>query len=245
MRNIGIVGDGPTDLDIFSKFIQCILFNVTLSDRSFNIYKLKRQKLRDYVDIYWKSANKIGNYYLPSAPAVDLQNNITNTLVAVFSDFESEVGIGELSNRDILLITTDAEKSLSSAEAYFQDWSFSISKIFIGAIDKFYALKSKEGYLCEYLPVIVSLVCFPSSEVFVAAAKEPFIPYYGKKPADMKQLLYGTTNLQEIRFEEFEEKALNYITPESVGRIFSYVPESRLLIQMLSLGKLWVDISIE
>ncbi|NJM59313.1 MAG: hypothetical protein HC849_02475 [Oscillatoriales cyanobacterium RU_3_3] len=230
MRNIGIVGDGPTDLDIFSKFIQSVLMNGTSNEESFNICKLRRQKLRDYIDIYWRAATKIGNYYLPSAPAAELQNNITATLTAAFADFESEVGIGELSNRDILLITTDAEKSLSSAEAYFQDWSFSISKILLAAIDKFYALKSKEGYLCEYLPVIVSLVCFPFSEVLVAAAKEPFIPYYGKKPADLKQLLYGTTNLQELRFEDFEAKALNYITPESISRIFSYVPESRILI---------------
>ncbi|OCR01783.1 hypothetical protein BCD67_13745 [Oscillatoriales cyanobacterium USR001] len=238
MRNIGIVSDGATDYQIFSKFIKCLLLNGGLSGTGFNTYELRRQTLRDYVDRYWNSANKKSNYYLPGEPAVELQKNITNILVAAFSDFETEVGFGELSNRDILLITTDAEKSLSSAEAYFQeDWSFSISKIFIGAIENFYDLKSRDGYSYQYLPVIIPLVCFPSSEVFVAAAKEPAIPYYGKKPKELKQLLYGTDNLGQLRDEDFEKKALNYITPKSVERIFSSVPESRLFIQMLSLGK--------
>lgn len=238
MRNIGIVGDGETDREIFSKLIQCILLNSGLSGTSLNIYKLNRQTLRDYVDRYWDSATRKGNYYLPNQPAIELQNNITNTLVAAFSDFETEVGIGELSHRDILLITTDAEKSLSSAEAYFQDWSFSISKISMGAIEKFYALKSRAGYSYQYLPVILSIICFPSSEVFVAAAKEPPMQYYGKKPKELKQLLYGTDDLRMLRDQDFEEKALNYITRESIDRIFSYVPESRLLIQMLSLANL-------
>ncbi len=241
MRNIGIVGDGETDRAIFEKFIQCVLLNGTFNTTSFNICKLSRQTVRDYVDRYWKSATRSQNYYLPSEPASELQNNITNTLVAAFSDFETEVGIGELYNRDILLITTDAEKSLSSPEDYFKDWSFSISKIFMGAIDKFYALKSRQGYPCQYLPVLLSLVCFPSSEVFVAAAKQPPIQYYGKKPKELKQLLYGTDDLRRLRDQDFEEKALNYITPDSVDRIFSYVPESRLFIQMLSLGKHGVD----
>lgn len=58
MRNIGIVADGATDYQIFSRFIQCLLLNGGLSGTRFNVYKLRRQTLRDYVDRYWTSANK-------------------------------------------------------------------------------------------------------------------------------------------------------------------------------------------
>ncbi|MFM6911868.1 MAG: hypothetical protein ACKPKW_22455, partial [Dolichospermum sp.] len=50
---------------------------------------------------------------------------------------------------------------------------------------------------------------------------------YGKKPRELKQLLYGTTELQTISDEDFKKKALDFINSESIGRIFQNIPESR------------------
>jgi hypothetical protein len=53
----------------------------------------------------------------------------------------------------------------------------------------------------------------------------------------LKQLIYGTTELQTISDEDFKKKALDFINSESIGRIFQNVPESRNFMQTLSLGK--------
>jgi hypothetical protein len=53
----------------------------------------------------------------------------------------------------------------------------------------------------------------------------------------LKQLIYGTTELQTISDEDFKKKALDFINSESIGRIFRNVPESRNFMQTLSLGK--------
>lgn len=135
-----------------------------------------------------------------------------------------------------MLVTTDAEIALSRANDYFQDWAFSISKIFMGAIEQFYNIRTIRGYSAEYLPLIIPIVTFPSTEIIVAAAKNILNPY-GKKPSELKKLLYGTDDLATLSQEELQEKALDFITPESIQRIFSCVPESRIFIQMLSFGK--------
>lgn len=108
-RNIGIVGDGSTDRAIFQKIIQVMLGNSSTPEQ-LNFVELKRPNLRDFVDNYWKDANKQNQYYLPSPPAVKLQNEVTNTILGAFRDFESEIGIGEVRDSDILVITTDSEK---------------------------------------------------------------------------------------------------------------------------------------
>jgi hypothetical protein len=43
------------------------------------------------------------------------------------------------------------------------------------------------------------------------------------------------TNLYHLDENELKEKALDFITPDSIDNIFQSIPESRLLIQTLSL----------
>jgi hypothetical protein len=94
-------------------------------------------------------------------------------------------------------------------------------------------LRTKQGYKRQDLPVIVSMVTFPSTEIIVAAARgEKSI--HGKKAKELKQLLYGKTDLRKLGENEFQEQALDFITPESINDIFKAVPESRLFIQTLS-----------
>ena len=238
-RNIAVVGDGATDRAIFLKIAEVIL-----SPDSVTLVELIRQNnLHNCVERYWTAAKKKKEYYLPSEHAMQLQNDVTNTLMGAFSDFEAQV-TNILSNQDILLVTTDAELSLSRPNDYFQEWAFSISKIFMGAIDKFYNIKTIEGYYGEYLPLIIPIVTFPSNEIIVAAAKN-ISNTYGKKPSELKNLLYGTDALATLSAEELQEKALDFITPESIQRIFSCVPESRIFIQMLSFGKVPLEQNYE
>lgn len=38
-------------------------------------------------------------------------------------------------------------------------------------LKKFYRAKARDGYTHEYLPVVIPVVTFPSTEIFIAAAK--------------------------------------------------------------------------
>ncbi|GET35431.1 hypothetical protein [Microseira wollei] len=241
-RNIAVIGDGATDIAIFLK----IIAEVILSSDSLTTVELNRQSnLHDCVERYWTvvKKKKEKEYYLPSEHATQLQKDVTNILMGAFDDFENR-GTSIISNQDILLVTTDAEIVLSKPNDYFQEWAFSISKIFMGAIDKFYNIKTIEGYYGEYLPLIIPIVTFPCNEIFVAAAKNISNPY-GKKPSELKILLYGTDDLATLREEELQEKALDFITPDSIQRIFSCLPESRIFIQMLSFGKVTLEQNYE
>jgi hypothetical protein len=51
-------------------------------------------------------------------------------------------------------------------------------------------------------------------------------------------LLYGTDNLGTLGEEELNEYALNFMTSEGLDLIFRHVPESRLFIQTLALGRI-------
>ncbi len=240
-RNIGVIGDGATDRAIFLKIAEVILSSDSLTTVELN----RQNNLHDCVERYWNAAKKKKEkeYYLPSQHATQLQNDVTNILRGAFADFENRV-TSIISNQDILLVTTDAEILLSKPEDYFQEWAFSIGKIFMGAIDKFYNIKTIEGYRCEYLPLVIPIVTFPSTEILIAAAKN-ISNSYGKKPSELKILLYGTDDLATLSEEELKEKALDFITPDSIQRIFSCVPESRIFIQMLSFGKVPLEQNYE
>jgi hypothetical protein len=237
-RNIGIIGDGPTDLQIFGEITKCVLEDAAQHGNSFtNIIELKRNSIRDSLDRYWNEASKENTYYLPGKPAVVFQGQVTNVLYGAFRDFESELGIGNLSNQDILLVTTDAERSLSSSDAYFEPWAFSLSKLIFGAIEPFYRAKAREGYSYSYLPLVLPLVTFPSTEIFIAIAKGLIHEHCGKKARELKLLIYGTDNLNTLHSGALEEKALHVITRETLELIFKRLPESRIFLQTLSLSR--------
>jgi len=237
-RNIAIVGDGGTDRAIFRKIVEVILGGDNQNNINF-VELIRQHSLRESVDIYWKAASKTNNYYLPNEHALKLLNEVANTLIGAFSDFESQVGIGEVSHQDILILTTDAERSFNQPDDYFQDRGCSISMLLMGGVEKFYSIKAIQGYSCEFLPIVIPIVTFPSTEILVAAAKSLVnAKNYNKKPSELKNLLYGTTNLATLNNEDLKEKALDFINPESINRIFQCVPESRLFIQNLSLGKI-------
>lgn len=235
-RNIGVIGDGSTDRLIFIEIVKAIMVGESLENH-LNFVELERQSLRVYVDKYWREANRRDEYYLPGEPAKKLQRMVANELTGAFRDFEDRVGFGELSNRDILLVTTDAEKSLNNPELYFEIWAFGLSKILTGAIEEFYRIKITQGYSCEYLPTVITLASFPSTEIFVIAAKDMAQRHYGKKAKDLKRILYGTDNLRTLEDGDLQEKALKFINRESINLVFRHIPEARLFIQTLSFSR--------
>ena len=139
--------------------------------------------------------------------------------------------------QDMLLFSTDSEKSLTQLEHYFDDWAWILSKILLGAVEKFYHFKLRKVFYPEYLPMIFPLVLFPSTEIIVKAARTASgVEFNGrnKKARQLKMEIYGTDDLRSLPDGKFEKEALDYITPEGIRLIYQYVPESRLFLQMLS-----------
>jgi hypothetical protein len=126
-RNIGIIGDGATDLEIFSKTVECILLNNTSRLLDFKCTKLTQRSLHNSVEHYLRHTTRENEYSLVSRYAQELQKDVADLLLGALTDFEKILGIG-LCNHDILLLTTDAERSFSKPEDYFQNWRLSLSK---------------------------------------------------------------------------------------------------------------------
>lgn len=230
--NIGIIGDGLTDYRVFGKIAESILLEEMSQNIDVNIIPLVRHKINDHVQKYkQKSAKNNQEYYLPSKTAEQLRDQVCGTIINAFRSFENE--IGGTSYNDLLLITTDTEHTLKDKNMYFSTWAVALSHILREAIEKFYEYQVNRGYSRKYLPIIMSLATFPSTEVLVAAARGLLDKNYGKKPKEWKLLLYTTEHPQD---EEIEKYALNYITPDNIDIIFKDLPESRVFIQTLSLG---------
>lgn len=228
--NVAIVGDGATDHKIFGKIIECILLEENPENISCEVIPLVRHKICDHVQKYKRECKKDSDYYLPSQAAVTLRDGVLGTINNAFKEFENTV---EISYRDILLITTDTEHTLGNKNQYFESWPINLSHILMESIDKFYNLQSLNGYDRQYLPIVMSLATFPSTEVIVAAARGLLNKHYGKKPQEWKDELYGT---RTPRDEDIQNKALDFITPSSINNIFKNLPESRVFIKTLSLG---------
>lgn len=231
-RNIGIIGDGATDRKIFIKLIESILSN---NSTPVNYIELSRKQIRDSIDRYWREASRNNTYYLPAPHAVQLQNEVINVIKNAFNDFENELGLGQqVSHHDMILLTTDSERHLGSSQDYFQERNFSLAKLITGAIEKFYHTQIQQGYQRQYLPVIISLVTFPSTDILVAVAKGKR-DVYNQKAQKLKQLVYNTDDLRTLSTEDLDNKALKFITPTCIDALFEKVPESRPFIQILSL----------
>lgn len=239
VRYIGIVGDGSTDREILWKIVQSVLEESDTNSLSLEPVMLPEQSIRDYVDDFWKEVAQNGGCGFPGDPARNLTNNVIDTLRGAFEDLQAAAE-RPLTVYDMLLFSTDSEKSLTQSERYFDDWAWILSKILFGAVERFYHLKLRDGFYPEYLPMIFPLVLFPSTEIIVAAARTPpGVKFNGrdKSARQLKREIYGTDVLYSLTDGKFEREALDYITPEGIRLIYQYVPESRLFLQMLSWAK--------
>lgn len=225
-RNIGIIGDGPTDRRIFGKIVECILTEDTSKEFiDCNIIELGRKNIHDYVEKYLNSQNTKS----PQDPQV-LAKSVTGVLYSGLGEFFSEAE--EISNCDLLILTTDSEQVLARPEDYF-NYGIELFKILSAATSMFYEGALKQGYAQDNIPFVLPVATFPSTEILIAAAKGLKIgDCYDKKPDDLKRKIYNkTTNLTP---SELEEKALKFITFAGINNIFNNIPESRHFIKALS-----------
>lgn len=225
-RNIGIIGDGSTDRIIFGKIVECILTEDTSKDFiDCNIIELKRQNIHDYVEKYLSSQNTKS----PQAPQV-LAKSVTGVLYSGLGEFFSEAE--EISNCDLLILTTDSEKVLARPEDYFS-YGLDLFNILSETVIRFYGKVLGQGYPQDNIPLVLPIATFPSTEILIAAAKG-LNNYYGKKPLELKQSIYGVSNLSTLENGGLEEKALKFITVTGIDNIFNNIPESRHFIKTLS-----------
>lgn len=223
MRHVGIIGDGETDYRVFRKIVETLLVNEV------KIVELRRQTLHDAIEKYWKNTRKNDSI---------LQKAVTGILNAALLDFESEIG-ESLTCKDILLLTTDAEKrfaSLNNEQIYWDsgDHYFGILHCLMNAIRDFYSTQYKQGHPPENLPMMIPIVTFPSIEPFLLIAKgEKTSNINGKTPTDLKICLYKTDNPCGKAIEQ----AIKEISEDKVYEILKIIPESRFFIQTLLMLK--------
>ncbi|OQW93237.1 MAG: hypothetical protein BWK79_12225 [Beggiatoa sp. IS2] len=217
MRRIGIISDGETDYRVFKKIVETLLSNEV------KVIELRKQTLHDAVDKYWKDKSQS-----------ILQNAVKGILNAAFSAFQSEIE-ENLTCKDILLLTTDAEKRfafLNNEHIYWDsnDDYFGILHCLMNAIRDFYSIQYKQGLSPGYLPMVIPIVTFPSIEPFLLIAKgKKTSNINGKTPTDLKTFLYKTNN----PCGEAIEQAIKEINEDKVYEILKIIPESRFFIQTL------------
>jgi len=225
MRRVGIVGDGETDHQVFKKIVE------TLLSGQVEVVELRRQTLHDAVDKYWNCL-KNNN---PEKCCGDLRKIVKGILqTVVYSDFASAIR-ENLTCKDIILLTTDAERRLACLNNEQNYWDiggdyFGILHCLMNAIRDFYIIQYQQNSLPEYLPMIIPVVTFPSIEPFLLIAKGELIHNIsGKKPNDLKNILYKTDNPSGKQIED----AIDKIQSDRVYEILKMIPESRFFIQTL------------
>jgi hypothetical protein len=223
--NIGIIGDGVTDRLILLKIVKSIVpWNV-------NEVPIQRQSFRVAIDKYWQNSNE-NDFWFPHNSANEPKKKVSEILYAAFNDFQ--YNSGNVTDNDILIASTDTERHLNNPDFFFEWWAFSLTKIFISGIESFYHyMIHHQSRGKENLPLIIPILPFPSTDILVAAARN-MSGYYGRKPNELKRMLYDTDNLRTIPPEDFEDLALKHITPDSINLIFKHIPESRPFINFLS-----------
>ncbi len=118
-------------------------------------------------------------------------------------------------------------------DAYFEDYAFHLAKILMAAIEKLYHQMVQWGFERRFIPTIVPLPLFPSTEIIVAAARNSGLSFHGRTPGELKRMLYNVHDMDLLSPEELDKHALAHITTDSLDRIFSFVPEVRYLIHIM------------
>jgi hypothetical protein len=233
-RKIGIVRDGGSDYPIFQKIVKVILEANQGCPTDLEIFELSRMSLRDPIDAYWQGTKKSGQYSLPNNFAKILRDKITGLLLTgIYPEFEAEAG--QICNADIILLTSDSERQVNDAKDYLDaEYVFALLNIIDSAIGKFYNTQLDRGLSYYYLPLIIPVITFPSTEVVIAAARDLHPQCWGKDPTDLKRLLYGKTEIPEISEDEWEKNAYQYLTEEGIDKIYKILPDCRPMIHLLS-----------
>jgi len=228
-RYVGIIGDGGTDREVLGKVTSLLL------EDTCSIQWLKRQSIRDCIDKFWKQAAESKGCGFPGDPSMRLSQAVTGILYGAFGDFRQQIP-RDARESDVIVLSSDAEKHLEHNDRYFDNWAWILGKIIQRGAERFYAEMTKQGCRLQDLPSVVSFVPFPSTDVMIAAfRKERHIR--ARSATELKQQLYGTTNLRELPPGDFQRCALAHITPGGLPEVYRRIPEARSLLRFLALAR--------
>ncbi|MCH8289684.1 hypothetical protein IH992_01085 [Candidatus Poribacteria bacterium] len=238
MKQVAIIRDGYSDYCVIKQFITAIFKHHHLVDLTDdNFFELGGLKISDAMAKYVDNADKHSDYTLHSEHANELRKRITIVLQTTFKKLDRDYGI-YLSNQDILVVNTDAEKILGKKHNYFNEWAYTLSGVLWLAIEEFYSMRVDGGFNYESLPLILPLILFPSSEILVAACMYDFskenLRVLKAKPA-LKQKVYETDSIPKaIQSGKLHEVLSEFVVPDSLKKIYKEIPEARKFIQILS-----------
>ncbi len=236
-RFIGVLGDGTTDREIISHLITVLLEGTNNSTNKVETVLLNRQNMRDNIDKFWIEYQKesTGKSGLLNDSCKRLENAVVNVLYGAVEDFKNTIG-RDLNRKDMIILSSDAEKYLINKDAYFDEWAWMLEKIVHRGIEKYYHVLSGWGYAVDNLPLIIPIIPFPSTEIIIASARAASgetIIIRGKQARELKKTLYRTYNLNSLEKGQLRKFALSYLTNDCIKDIYKDVPEIRTLFQTL------------
>jgi hypothetical protein len=224
---------GLADRDILAEMVRCALAAEHRCPKT--LVHLRRQTIRDFLDKYWRNVCRDGCRF-PDGAAERLANGVLNTLQGGFQELAAQIG-RPLTDEDLIIVSSDAERCLASAETFFSDWAWIVDKIVWRGIERFYDVMCQQGFGKQQLPSVVPFVPFPSTDIVVAAARGNIgTALRGLKATQLKRLVYGTEDLYALSELKFRECALQAFDAVGLRRIFQLVPEARVLLQYLTFG---------
>jgi hypothetical protein len=168
MRNVAILRDGYSDFLVVRKFIKCILNShkgEILDDKSF--IDLEQLNITNPLVKYIDKVSRSKDYSYHSEEATVLIKELIAIYFACYSRFQREFDV--ITNKEVIVINADSEKLLIERGNYFSIWAYNIKGLLLFSIEKFYEEMIKQGYTFEYLPFIVPLILYPSSEILIAS----------------------------------------------------------------------------
>lgn len=232
-RRIGIIGDGQTDLRIIGKLAECTVRHGQENRDHPQIIELSRLKISDAVAKYWREASSSNDYSAFGVAGKKLQGSVFAVLGEAIEEFRSLVVSENVTWRDVIVLSTDAERYYSSADRYFDPWAFQLPKILAAATERTCHELISRGHEPTFIPTFVTLPLYPSTEVIVAAARGQGLSIHGKTAGELKTMLYNERNLSTFSIEELEKQALDYITGDSLVPIYKQIPEVRPFVRAL------------
>ena len=223
-RKVAIVCDGYTDFLILKRLVQLVLDKKGEALQQEDCFRLDLS-LHDLLQKFFKKA------FSPSFP--DLQkyaSEICGVLHTAYRALQREWEV--LTPSDILLVHSDSERKLGNNH-FFQDWVFSLQQLFHLAIHLFY-----EHSVSHFpsLPLIVSLIPFPSSEIILAAGISKFRRDWNQTrqqaPSNLKEQLKKYWKQTSESYPRLLEQKLPQWDVE-LEDVYRYLPEVRQVIQVL------------
>ncbi len=223
---IAIAGDGNTDREVFKNFVQKFLKSEIQESEITFLYRCPNGQ--QVFDILKK--NKEPDF---------LKNEITkkfcNAIHAGYKEWNQKTE-EEITWNDIFIYHLDTERviKINREEDIVTGWAREILEAVWRGVDLFYFRWGGYYSSLYYLPKVFPVVCFPSTEVIIGACKG--IEIRNIKAHELKNKLYGTSDLRNISEREFHNK-LESIFPkdkEKLLELLRKVPEIYRLLFLIT-----------